>query len=177
MIKRVILAAGATLLLGSAFILMSAGPAGAVIDEGPCSGSGTFKDGTTVPATESGVVEIPEKDTVSWEGSLGATTGDVPYKGKIEVSLPPPFPALKIDDWTGTTDSTGNQGTKKYDIPGYVPKGVELEVLGEHSQGSVTCKGHVTIKLSGSTFGPVTIVSLIGTVATGGLLVLAGRPK
>jgi hypothetical protein len=177
MIKRVILA-GAALLLGGAFVLVSAGPAGAVIDQGPCNGSGQFvNEGLNVRASESGVVEVPEKDTVNWEGALGASTDEVPYSGKIEVELPPPFAALSIDDWSGTTDSVQNNGTKKYDIPSFVPKGVELDVVGEHTQGSIKCKGHVTIKLAGSTFGPVSIVSLVGTAATGVGLVLAGRPR
>jgi hypothetical protein len=169
----------AALLVGGVFILVSAGPASAVMDEGPCTASGTFvKDGKTVQASETGVVEVPIKDTVNWEGSLNGSTGDVAYKGEIQVDLPAPFPAVKIDDWSGTTDSTDNADHKDYDIPSWVPRNVELEVSGSHTQGSVTCKGHVKIKLAGGVFDSVAApVSVVATVFAALALAFAARPS
>jgi hypothetical protein len=66
---------------------------------------------------------------------------------------------------------------KDYDIPGWVPKNVELSVVGEHVSTSTTCKGHVKIKIKGGSVGPVSLGSLALTAATGVGLVLAGRPK
>ena len=177
MIKRVLLGFVAFALAGT-FMLVGATPAGAVMDQGECTGSGTFeKGGFTVTQAETGVIEVPEKDSVTWKGDLPAKpAAPEAYSGKIEVALPPPFAPIKIDSWSGTSDSQGNNGVKKYDIPGFVPKNVELEVQGQHT-GSTTCKGHVKIKIKGSSVGPVSVASLAATAATGLGLVLAGRPK
>lgn len=177
MVKRVLLGFAALSLAG-VFLFVDAAPAGAVMDEGACTGSGTFKNGGfTVTQAETGVVEVPEKDEVTWQGALPAKpAAPEAYSGKIEVALPPPFAPLKIDSWSGTSDSQGNDGVKKYDLPGYVPKNVELEVRGQHT-GSTTCKGHVKIKVKGSSVGPVSLASLAATALTGLGLVLAGRPK
>ncbi|MEY2453650.1 MAG: hypothetical protein QOD92_3224 [Acidimicrobiaceae bacterium] len=178
MVKRVLLGFAAMSLAG-VFLLFDAAPAGAVMDQGNCTGSGTFeKGGFTVTQAEAGVIEVPEKDSVSWKGDLpSAPSAPEAYNGKIEVEMPAPFPALKIDDWSGTSDSQGNSGVKDYDIPGWVPKNVELSVVGEHVSTSTTCKGHVKIKIKGGSVGPVSLGSLALTAATGVGLVLAGRPK
>ncbi|MEY2453241.1 MAG: hypothetical protein QOD92_2815, partial [Acidimicrobiaceae bacterium] len=131
-----------------------------------------------VTQAETGVIEVPAKDEVSWQGALpAAPAAPEAYNGKIEIPLPPPFGPLKIDSWSGTSDSQGNSGVKKYDLPSYVPKNVELEVQGQHTSASGTCKGHVKIKVKGSSVGPVSLASVALTVATGAGLVLAGRPK
>jgi hypothetical protein len=176
MVKRVILA-GATLLLGGVFFVGGASPAAAEIS-GPCKGSGTFTKIGTVDGNTSETVEVPIKDSVDWQGSIEAPAGEQPYSGKIEVELPPPFPAVKIDDWSGTTDSSGNNGTKKYDIPSWVPRNVELEVSGNHTQGSVSCSGSVKIKLEGGVFDSVAApVSVVATVFAALGMAFAARPK
>ena len=177
MVKRVVLGFAALSLAGL-FVFVDAAPAGAVMDQGTCTGSGTFKKGGfTVTQAETRVVEVPAKDEVTWQGALPwKPAAPEAYSGKIEVALPPPFAPLQIDSWSGTSDSQGNNGVKKYDIPSFVPKNVELEVRGQHI-GSTTCKGHVKIKIKGSSVGPVSIASLVGTALTGTGLVLAGRPK
>ena len=177
MVKRVVLGFAALSLAGL-FVFVDVAPAGAVMDQGTCTGSGTFKNGGfTVTQAETRVVEVPAKDEVTWQGALPSKpAAPEAYSGKIEVALPPPFAPLQIDSWSGTSDSQGNNGVKKYDIPSFVPKNVELEVRGQHI-GSTTCKGHVKIKIKGSSVGPVSIASLVGTALTGTGLVLAGRPK
>ena len=163
-----------------AAILLYPAAAGATptVINGPCQGSGTFKStGHKVDATEAGTVEVPETDDVAWEGSITGVTGDNAYSGKIEVKLPPPFGSLSIDSWSGTTDATANSGVKHYDLPSYVPKGVEFTVTGSHSQGPASCSGHVTVKLAGSKVNAVSIASVVGTVLTGAGLLFAGRAK
>jgi len=147
--------------------------------DGGCTGSGQFQKGNfTVTAAEEGVVNVPLTDDVTWEGALpAAPAGETPYSGKIEVELPPPFAPLKIDDWSGTSDSPGNTGVKHYDLPSAVPRGVEFEVTGSHTQGAVSCSGFVKVKVDGGKLGPLTIASLVGTLGTGALFALAGRAK
>ena len=177
MVKRVLLGLAAVGLAG-AFLFLDAAPAGAHVDGG-CTGSGEFKKGNiTVSAAEEGVVTVPLADDVSWQGALpSAPSGETAYSGKIEVELPPPLPALKIDSWSGTSDSASNNGVKHYNLPSAVPRGVEFEVTGSHTQGAVKCSGFVKVKVAGGKFGPMTIGSLAGTLLTGGLFALAGRPK
>jgi hypothetical protein len=177
MVKRLLLSF-ATLSVAGMFLLIDAAPASAHVDGG-CTGSGDFeKGGFTGDAAEEGTINVPLADTVDWQGALpGALPGETPYSGKIEVELPPPFKPLKIDSWSGTSDSTGNSGEKKYDLPSAMPRGVEFEVKGSHTQGPFNCSGHVTVVVQGGKFGPVTIASLVGTALTGALFAFAGRPK
>jgi hypothetical protein len=51
-------------------------------------------------------------------------------------------------------------------------------VTGSHDQGGFQCDGHVTIKVAGGALkSPAAPAAVIGTVLTGGVLALAGRPK
>jgi len=177
MVKRVLLGL-ATVALAGGFLLLGAAPAAAHVDGG-CTGSGTFAKGKfTATAAEEGVVNVPLTDDVSWQGALPAPPpGDTGYSGKIEVELPPPFAPLKIDSWSGTSDSAANSGVKHYDLPSLVPRGVEFEVTGSHSQGTANCSGFVKVTVQGGKLGPLTIASLVGTVLTGGLFAMAGRSK
>jgi len=177
MFKRVLLGVSAV-AVGGIFLVVGASPASAKIN-GPCEGSGQFdKGGFTVSAAETGVVTVPEKDTVNWEGSITPTdAGEQPYAGEITIELPPPFPAVKVDDWDGTTDATGNSDSKDYDIPSFVPRGVEFDVKGFHNQGSAHCDGSVTVKIDGSNVGPISVASLaLSAVALAGMI-FAGRAK
>jgi len=177
MFKRVVLGLAAV-SVGGLFLVAGASPAAAKIN-GPCEGSGAFeKGGFTVSAAETGVVTVPEKDTVNWEGSITPSgSGEQPYAGEIRIELPPPFAPLTIDSWSGSTDATSNSGVKKYDIPSYVPRGVEMEVTGFHDQGSAHCDGSVKFKIDGSNFGIASATALGLTVLTGAGFVFAGRAK
>jgi hypothetical protein len=177
MIKRVVL--GFAVVCGAfAFILpMPAGAAPSVV-AGPCQGTGAFQAGKfTKTAAETGVVEIPRKDTVAWEGSITGVTGESAYAGAIELETPAGLPTISIDSWKGTSDATSNKGEKKYDIPSWVPANVEFKVKGSHTQGGITCAGYVKLKIKGSALGPFSIGSLIGTVLTGLGLAVAGKAK
>jgi hypothetical protein len=173
MIKRVLLAVASVALAGF-FVVAGAAPSGATVSP-KCSGTGDFvKSGHHYTAADSGVDKIPRKDDVKWAGQITGVSGDQPYSGKIQVELPPPFGKVSIDSWSGTTDSTGNSGTKHYDIPGFVPANVEFKVSGSHTQGSVTCTGSVKLVIEGSVLGPFSLVTLALTLACGAGLILAG---
>jgi hypothetical protein len=176
MVKRVLLGFAALSLAGL-FVFIDASPASAVVSPG-CEGTGDFeKSGHHYTAADAGVDEVPLDDTVHWTGSIATANTPQAYSGSIEVQLPWPLPAMQIDSWKGTTDSTTNNGDKKYKLPSSVPRNVEFEVTGTHKQG-ITCTGHVTVKVVGSAFdSPAAPGALIGTVLTGGVLALAGRVK
>jgi hypothetical protein len=176
MVKRVVL--GIAVVCAAFLFFPSSANAAPATVSGPCDGSGTFeKGGFTTTAAETGVVEIPRTDDVDWKGTITGVSGEQAYAGHIDVELPPPFGSLKIDTWGGRTDSTGNSGTKHYDIPGAVPANVEFSVQGAHTQGSVKCSGSVKLKIKGSALNPFSIGSLVGTVLTGAGLAVAGRAK
>jgi hypothetical protein len=179
MARRVILLGA--ILLGLGFV--GASPAAAQID-GPCTGSGDFEDGTkdagpfTVDGDTSDVVEVPLKDTVHWQGAIDAS-GERAYSGSIEVDLPWPLGEATIDTWDGTTEETGNKGDKSYDLPSAIPRGVEFEVTGHHSEdGTVVCSGTVKVKVEGGAFdSPLAPVGIGGTVVSGVGLAMAGLSK
>jgi hypothetical protein len=134
-----------------------------------CAGSGTFeKGGFTVDAATVGndVVTIPKTDTVDWKGSVSAPPGA--YSGNIALDLPAPFGTLQIDSWGGNSQSTGNAGSRHYDLTSWVPAGVEFKVFGEHTDENGYCKGYVRLKVDGGPFdGPVAPISLAATLGTG----------
>ncbi|MEY2422390.1 MAG: hypothetical protein QOI95_2457 [Acidimicrobiaceae bacterium] len=176
MVKRVLLGFAALSLAGL-FVFVDAAPAPAVVSSG-CQGTGDFeKSGHHYTAADAGVDEVPLEDTVHWQGSIDTAATEQAYSGSIEVQLPWPLPAMQIDSWKGSSDSTSNKGDKHYKLPSSVPRNVEFEVTGKHTQG-ITCTGHVTVVVAGSAFdSPAAPASLIGTVLTGGVLALAGRVK
>lgn len=179
MVKRVLFGIVA-LGFGGALVFVPAVPASSTpkVVTGPCSGQGTFKDaGFTKTAAETAVVEIPRKDEVAWQGAIAVPPTNSAYSGMIELETPAGLPAISIDSWSGTTDSVSNSGIKKYDIPSWVPANVEFKVTGSHTQGGVSCAGFVKLKIKGSSVGPFSIGSLIGTALTGAGLVFAGRPR
>jgi hypothetical protein len=160
-------------------VVASAGRAAAHVDTTDgCKGSGTFRQsGLAVDAADIGdqVVTIPRSDTVDWQGSV--TAPPVAYSGSISVDLPPPFGALRIDSWKGNSQSTGNAGSKKYNLPKLVPAGVEFKVEGSHTDENGFCTGYVNLKIDGGPFdSPLAPVSLVATVASGAGLFGVIRP-
>jgi len=159
--------------------MVPAGKAAAHLDStNGCKGSGTFReDGLFVDAETVGddVVTIPRSDTVDWEGSVAAPPGD--YSGNIAVDLPPPFGKLEIDSWSGTSDNTGNAGSREYDLPSLVPAGVEFKVIGSHTDQNGVCNGYVRMQIDGGPFdSPLTPISLVGTAGAGAGLAGVLRP-
>jgi len=142
-----------------------------------CRATATWRGaGLTVDAaTATGVIVIPRKDTVDWQGSVAAAPGA--YAGSVWVELPPPFGHVEVDSWHGNSQTTANAGAHEYSLPKTVPAGVEFTVGGEHSDQNGSCSGSLTVEVDGSAFdSPLTAVSLVGTAASGAGLTALLRP-
>jgi len=161
----------AGVMLGSLTLIGSSQPVAADLS-GACEGSAVWQDsGLAVDATDSGVVTIPRKDVVDWQGSVSSPPGD--YSGSIWLELPPPFGKVEIDSWGGSSSNTANSGTKDYDIPKLVPAGVEFKVAGEHVDANGVCEGSVRLEIEGGAFdSPIVWGALALTALTGGPLAL-----
>jgi hypothetical protein len=172
------LAVGAGLTLGAVLL---AGPADAKI-EGPCEGHGTFlSQGRTYDAGTTDTLTLPDKDSVAYHGAITApTSGERSHNGHIDLKLPAPLPPLRIVSWgTKKTVKTSDDGVHDYELPGIVPKGVTLNLTGEHVDSAGTCTGAVEIKLDGGPLDSPTAaaISVAGTVVTGASLAFAARSR
>lgn len=160
-------------------VVASAGNATAHVEStNGCHGSGTFRDeGLFVDAEAVGddVVTIPRSDTVDWEGSVDAPPGE--YSGSISIDLPPPLSGWEIDSWSGNSDNPGTSGSRDYDLPSWVPAGVEFQVVGFHDDANGSCDGYVNLEIDGGPFdSPVAPISLAATVISGAALLGTLRP-
>ena len=175
-LRSLVVAVGAGLLLTGASVAGAAGAAAAQLDDnGPgCAASATFETGTasggpfTIDPADAGnpVYEIPRKDTVSWTGSVQLPPGT--YSGLVSVDLPPPIGRIIIDRWSGDSQTIGNEGAHSYDLPSLVPAGVTFRVRGAHTDDNGTCSGYVNLKIEGSPFdSPTAPIGLALTAVTG----------
>lgn len=168
--------------IGGGFLaaLAWAGPAGAELT-GPCTGRGTFaSDGRVVDAATADKVVVPPEDTVAYVGTISGASGERSHSGHIDLELPPPLPAIEIESWgTDSTTETSDAGNQTYDLPSFVPRGVELELTGEHVDTAGTCTGSVRVEIDG---GPLDspaapIAAVAGTLGAAAGLAVAARPK
>lgn len=127
---------------------------------GPCTAQGTFVGtGVSVDNGTTGTVTVLRSDTVDWSASVDGPPGV--YSGSIWLELPWPFPSAEIDSWSGDSQTTSNAGSKTYDLPGFLPAGVQFDVAGEHVDANGTCSGSITLEIEGGPFGsPLTWASL-----------------
>lgn len=161
----------AGVLFGSVLLVGSAPRASADLS-GECQASGVWTlSGQTVDAADTGVVTLPRKDTVDWQGSVSGAPGA--YSGSIWLELPPPFGKVEIDSWNGTSTNTANSGSKDYDLPTLLPAGVEFKVAGEHKDANGICSGSVRLEIEGGAFdSPIVWGALVATALTGTPLAL-----
>jgi len=160
-------------LLGTITIFWVVGlaaPAGAEVFQGGCTGSATFSDGTTVTESTplSEVVVVPEADSVIYAGSINLPPPDdeVPFAGGITVQLPR-F-GWTVVDWADETKEVSDAGTYAYEVPGFVPRGIQLEVSASHTQ--------LTMKLAGDP-GAAALIGATGTVVFLAATIGAGVKK
>jgi len=153
--------------------LWLAAPANASID-GPCKGSAVVTPdggGATVaidPASSDGPYTVPLAGTAAYDGSIsGVPAGKQSYSGEVVLELPPGLPDVPVADWSGTSDQTAKKGDYHYDVPSFVPKGIELPVAARHTQGGVHCSAHVTVQFDGSVLNVWTVGAGILAAATG----------
>lgn len=178
---------GAGALVGLGWCLALAPPAGAdvISPAGACSGSGAWQGGGFTEASadhaSSDVIEIPQTDTVVWEGSVGGAspTDTVPRRaisGEVELGLP--IGSVTLDDWGGTSERAANTGEYDYDLPDVVI-GIELPLSGAHREdGTEVCSGSVNVLVTGGTFAnPLSYAGLVGLLLSAIALAFAGRSK
>lgn len=179
--RRHVRAAACGLGMGVALLLGTAGPASAKLT-GPCSGTGTFeKLGATIDPATTDKATLPASDSVAYQGSIRAADPENRrHSGYIELKLPPPLPKVQVTDWgTESTDAISDSGTYDYDLPFIVPRGVTLNLEGEHVDTAGTCAGSMEIEIEGGPFdAPLpTVLSLLGTVGFGAGLFVAGKVR
>ena len=173
---------GAMLLIGAMTALIvsaAASPAAAVVIEGPCTGSATFSNGVVVTERQpiDQTVQVPDGDTVAYEGSMNvpAPSDPVPFDGGVDVRLP--IGGATIVPWAGETVEVSDAGEYTYTLPSYIPRGTGgLEVTVRHSQGGVTCIVVVTMAVEGSPGTPA-ILSAAGMLVFGAATIGAGFKK
>ncbi|MGA0894937.1 MAG: hypothetical protein ACO3S5_09960 [Ilumatobacteraceae bacterium] len=169
----------------------SAGPASAKTVDGECTGSIAFQKGTDAGGPfsidvsgESGdVYVVPLADEVLWEATTPARSGS--YSGFVEVALPFPFGALRIEEWTGEVQKGSNSGLSSYDLPSGIPPGVEFVLRAEHQDSEGLCVGTLRLKLEGQPFSKwyawgalgVALLMFLGFMATAGVLRRGPRQK
>ncbi len=160
------------------WVIGMAPPAGAEVFQGGCTGSAAFSDGTTVTESTplSQVVIVPDGDTVAYKGSINlpAPADEVPFAGGVSVRLPR-F-SWTVIDWSDGTVEVSASGSYTYEVPGFVPKGVQLEVSAKHIQQGQTCVVAVTMKLDGDP-GPAALIAVTATVVFGAATIGAGVKK
>ena len=160
------------------WVVGMAAPANAEVFQGGCTGSAEFSDGTKVtestPLDE--VVIVPEMDSVTYQGSINLPPPDdeVPFSGNVSVRLPRFNWA--VVSWADTTEEVSAGGVYVYEVPGFVPRGVQLEVSAAHTQQGQTCAVAVTMKLNGDP-GPAAIISAAGMVVFAAGTLGAGMKK
>ncbi len=155
----------------------TASPAAAEIT-GPCDGTAEWESGLTVTASAirlGDVVDIPEKGTVKWTGTIALDPPPQeprPVSGWVKVKLPFPVGQVTVADWSDDGVLTSNSGSYEYELPSILA-GFDVTVTGKHWEGThtfagePTCSGTVTLKLEGTnpagfiTAG-FTVISLAG---------------
>lgn len=167
------------LVIAAIAILAPMSVAGATLT-GPCEGTGTIEGTTYDPRNLPGVVELPDEADVAYAGSIQAGPGERSHHGFVAVDLPWPLSSWTVADWgTDKTVATSDSGTHHYNAPAVVPRGVEVEVFGEHVDTAGTCAGSARVKLDG---GPLdspapTAIAGVGTLASLAGVVAAGMAK
>jgi hypothetical protein len=163
--------------MAMAGVLIGAAPAGATVT-GPCDGKAEWTDGLSVIASElrpGEVVEIPQKATVEWTGSIALDPppdGPRDVSGWVKVKLPFPIGQVTVGDWSDSGTLVESTGTYEYDLPSLVA-GFEVPVTAKHWEGNrtfagaATCEGDVTVKLAGTNplgfiTGGLTLISIAG---------------
>lgn len=144
---------------------------------GACSASATFRgSGATIDVAGDQLITVPRDLALDWRAGSESPPGA--YRGEIWIEAPSLFGPgrIALDEWAGDSRTTSNAGDTEIDIPDLVPGGVEFAVAAEHVDQNGVCAGRVRLQVEGSIWNLVTIVSLVATLVSGGLLVLLAWP-
>jgi len=167
---------------GVVFLLLASAPVAHAVLSGPCTGQGTFESqGRTYEASTSDKLVLPAKDSVAYTGTIDAAQPEGrSHRGEITLKLPPPLPSIAIADWSDDdTDALSDTGTYDYDLPFIVPRGVTLNLEGEHVDTAGTCTGSVEVEIEGGPFtAPLpTVISFALTIGAGSMAWVAGKAR
>lgn len=153
-------------------------PVSAEVTAGGCTGEAQFSDGTivTVATPLDQVIVVPERDNVTYRGSINLPPPDdeVPFSGSIVVRLP--RTNWTVVTWSGETVEVSDAGIYVYEVPSYVPRGIQFQVSGAHTQLGQTCGARVTMKLDGSP-STAAYIAATGTLVFGAATIGAGSRK
>lgn len=172
------------LMLGMMLAVLFAGPAGADVLRGDCTGLAEFPSkvaDTTLVAERprSDVFLVPKEETVVYSGTIkeGAEPFDSPVGFEGGVRVQTPFGGWQVVGWGGESTQVSADGAYTYSVPGWVPAGTsDLELTAWHRQGDFNCEVAVTIQLDGEP-GPVALVAALGTAVLGAGVLAAGSKK
>jgi hypothetical protein len=134
---------------------------------GPCQVTATISGEGAAEAD--GVYTIPHEGSASYVASISTDDEDRPHNGQVQAQTP--IPGLNIDihdPWSGEADGNSDSGTVDWDIPSWVPGGIEINVSGFHNDTAGNCSGSATFKLDGGILdSPAGIASLVLTALFG----------
>lgn len=175
--RRIVVGVGAAALVG----LGASNEVAAQADDppnatGPCTADALLSNGTVIdPYTSSGPYEVPLAGSAEYSGTIGdgADRDERAFSGEVVIKTPPLFPDVVITDswkWNGTGPGQSDEGTVTWDLPGWIPRDVEVTVEGFHQDDGARCEGSIVIELEGGlTDSPLAPAALGGTA-----LALAG---
>jgi hypothetical protein len=170
----------ASMLLGALFLF----PATALgVIEGPCSGSVTIDGVTYTEANDSAddPIVIPDEPGLiaSWTGQTDNPITN--HQGRVGIVIGPT--TVEIEDWGGANAEEATSASGDYavdDAKDFLPFDLVglYELEGSHSGDGGTCEGSVMVLIEGNAAtSPVGIASIVGTLAAGTGVVMAGRRK
>lgn len=170
----------ASMLLGA--LLLFPATALGVID-GPCSGTVTIDSETYTEAndTADNPIVIPDEPGLiaDWTGHTDDPITN--HNGRVGIVIGPT--TWQIEDWEGQNAEESKDAEGKYaidDAKDFLPFDLVglYELEGSHSGNGGTCEGSVMLLIEGNAATtPVGVASIVGTLAAGAGVVMAGRKK
>ena len=153
-----------------------------VID-GPCSGTVTI-DGEEYDEsndTAADPIVIPDETGLiaSWTGQTDNPITN--HRGQVGIVIGPT--TWEIEDWEGENAENSQDASGEYaidDAKDFLPFDLVglYELEGSHAGDGGTCEGSVMLLIEGNAATtPVGIASIVGTLAAGVGVVMAGRKK
>ncbi len=170
----------AVVMLAALFLLPMA--ALGVID-GPCSGTVTI-DGVEYDEsndTENNPIVIPDKPGLiaSWTGQTDNPITN--HRGTVGIVIGPA--TWEIEDWEGENAENSQSARGDYavdDAKDFLPFDLVglYELQGSHAGDGGTCDGSVMLLIEGNAATtPIGVASIVGTLAAGTGVAMAGRKK
>ncbi len=170
----------AVVVLAALFLLPTAALG---VIEGPCSGTVTI-DGEEYDEsndTADDPIVIPDKPGLiaSWTGQTSNPITD--HRGAVGIVIGPT--TWEIEDWEGENAENSQSAKGDYaidDAKDFLPFDLVglYELQGSHAGDGGTCDGSVMLLIEGNAATtPIGVASIVGTLAAGTGVAMAGRKK